>query len=214
MPIRIDGQPRAASDLKIGHVVQVVAENHNGVLTTGRIDVTSEVVGTVEVTGGKVFRVLGQPVSTEKLSGPQPWRRGERVAVFGLRRPDGIIVASLIERRAEGPDRVAGRMIKLRDGSLRIGSLRLAGANPALAGTRAVLEGTHSGGVLDVTRAAHERDLLGPVRQVLYRGLCRADAKRAATRFRSRGGGNAPVALPAGSYAPAVVTACPIEGGC
>jgi hypothetical protein len=166
VPVQIDGQPRAISDLKIGQVVRVAAENRNGALRTDRIDVVSEVVGTIEVTSGKTLKVLGQTVSTEKLNGAQQWRRGERVAVFGLRRPDGIIVASLIEPRAAGPDRVAGRVSKLRDGSLRIGSLRLAGVTPEFAGTRVVLEGTHSRGILEVTRVARERELLGPVRQV------------------------------------------------
>jgi hypothetical protein len=196
VPVRIDGEPRAASDLKIGQVVQVVAENRNSVLTTGRIDATSEVVGTIEATRGKTFRVLGQTVSTEKLNGMQQWRRGERVAVFGL-----------IERRAAGPDRVAGRVSKLRDGSLRIGSLRLARVNPTLAGTRVVLEGTQNRGILEVTRAARERDLLGPVRHVSIE----AYVERARNGLHLGSGlevvGKASVALPAGSYAPAVVTA-------
>ena len=45
VPVRIDGQARTVSDLKIGQVVRVVAENRNGVLATRQIDVTSEVVG-------------------------------------------------------------------------------------------------------------------------------------------------------------------------
>jgi hypothetical protein len=207
VPVQIDGQPRAVSDLKIGQVVRVAAENQNGALRTGRINVVSEVIGTIEVTSGKTLKVLGQTVSTERLNGTQQWRRGERVAVFGLRRPDGTIVASLIEPRASGPDRVAGRASKLRDGSLRIGSLRLAGVTPALAGTRVVLEGTHSRGILEVTRLARERDLLGPVRQVSIE----AYVERTRNGLRLGSGlevvGKASVTLPAGSYAPAVLTA-------
>jgi hypothetical protein len=47
VPVRIDGQPRAVSDLKIGQVVRVVAETSNGVLATRQIDVASEVVGPI-----------------------------------------------------------------------------------------------------------------------------------------------------------------------
>ncbi|WP_153245858.1 DUF5666 domain-containing protein [Microvirga brassicacearum] len=207
VPVQIDGQPGSASDLKIGQVVQVVAENRNGVLMTGRIDVTSEVVGTIEAMRGKMFRVLGQRISTEKLDGTPQWRRGERVAVFGLRRPDGTIVASLIERRAAGPERVAGRVTRLRDGSLRVGSLRLAGANQAIVGTRVVLEGRYNRGALLITKAARERDLLGPVRQVSIE----AYVERTRTGLRLGSGleiaGKASVTLPTGTYAPALVTA-------
>ncbi|KLK91182.1 hypothetical protein AA309_21630 [Microvirga vignae] len=207
VPVRVDGQPRAVSDLKIGQVVQVVAETQDGVLRTRQIDVASEVVGTIEATSGKTLRVLGQAVSTEKLNGRPEWRRGERVAVFGLRRPDGTIVASLIEPRAEGPDRVVGSVTKLRDGSLRIGPLRLSGATPALVGTRAVLEGSYKGGVLDVTRTTRERNLLGPE---VRRFSIEAYVERTRNGLRLSSGlelaGRVSAALPAGSYAAAVVT--------
>ncbi|WP_445503477.1 DUF5666 domain-containing protein [Microvirga sp. G4-2] len=207
VPVRIDGQPRAVSDLRIGQVVRVVAETQNGVLRTRQIDVTSEVVGTIEATGSKTLRVLGQSVSIESLNNTQQWRRGERVAVFGLRRPDGTIVASLIERRAEGPEKVIGSVIKLRDGSLGIGQLKLSGVAPALVGTRAVLEGAYKSGVLDVIRTAKERDLLGPE---IRRFSIEAYVERTRNGLRLGSdlevAGKVPSALPAGSYAPAVVT--------
>lgn len=213
VPVRIDGQPRTVSDLKIGHVVRVVTAKRNGVLTTRQINVTSEVVGAIEATGKKTLRVLGQAVSTERLGGTQQWRPGERIAVFGLRRPDGTIVASLIERRAVGPERVAGRVRKQRDGSLRIGSLRLVGADRAIVGTRAVLEGAYIRGALEVTRAARERDLLGPVRQVSIE----AYVERTRDGLRLGSGlevaGQIAVSLPAGFYAPAVVTAVSDRSG-
>ena len=43
--VRIDGAVARAADLKIGHVVHVVARPEGGGLATRRIDVTSEVVG-------------------------------------------------------------------------------------------------------------------------------------------------------------------------
>jgi len=207
VPVRIDGQPRAVSDLKIGQVVRVVAENRNGVLATRQIDVTSEVVGPIETTGRATLTVLGQTVSTQALGTSGQWQRGERVAVFGLRRPDGTIVASLIERRDGGPERIAGQVIRARNGSLGIGTLKLTGVNPGLAGTRAVLEGSYANGTLQVTRAARERDLLGAN---VRRFSIEAYVERTRNGLRLGSGlevaGRPSSNLPVGSYAPAVVT--------
>ncbi len=206
VPVQIDGQPRAAADLKIGQVVRVVAETRNGVLGTRQIDVVSEVVGPVETSSGTTLKVLGQAVSLEALSVPGQWRRGERVAVFGLRRPDGTIVASLIERRDWGLDRIAGRLIRSRDGSLGIGSLRLSGADPALVGTRAVLEGSYANGILKINGAARERDLLGAN---VRRFSIEAYVERTRSGLRLGSGlevAGTSSALPVGSYAPAVVS--------
>nr|WP_246742350.1 DUF5666 domain-containing protein [Microvirga splendida] len=207
VPVRIDGQPRTAADLKIGQVVRVVAENRNGVLATRQIDVTSEVVGPVDTTGRTTLTVLGQTVSTQALGTSGQWRRGERVAVFGLRRPDGTIVASLIERRDGGPDRIAGQVTRARNGSLGIGRLKLAGVDPALAGTRAVLEGSYANGTLQVTRTARERDLLGAN---IRRFSIEAYVERTRNGLRLGSGlevtGRPSSTLPVGSYAPAVVT--------
>jgi hypothetical protein len=206
VPVRIDGQPRAVSDLKIGQVVRVVAETSNGVLATRQIDVASEVVGPIETMSTTTLKVLGQTVSLSALSASGQWQRGERVAVFGLRRPDGTVVASLIERRDWGPDRVAGRLIKLRDGSFRIGTLKLTGVDPALLGTRAVLEGSYANGIFQVTGTARERDLLGAN---VRRFSIEAYVERTRSGLRLGSGldvSGSASSLPIGAYAPAVVT--------
>ena len=82
------------------------------------------------------------------------WKIGDRVAVAGLRRPDGVVVASLIEARGAGPAQVAGPVRQGADGHLRIASLRLVGAEPGLAGSRALVTGTPEGGALKVAGAA------------------------------------------------------------
>jgi hypothetical protein len=207
VPVRIDGQPRTVADLKIGQVVRVVAENRNGGLATRQIDVASEVVGPIDTTGRTTLKVLGQTVSTAALGTSARWQRGERVAVFGLRRPDGTIVASLIERREGGPDRIAGQVTRSRNGNLGIGRLRLAGLDPALVGTRAVLEGSYANGTLQVTRTARERDLLGAN---VRRFSIEAYVERTRSGLRLGSGlevaGRPSSTLPVGSYAPAVVT--------
>ncbi|MCJ2087833.1 DUF5666 domain-containing protein [Methylobacterium sp. E-005] len=150
--VRIDGAAAKATDLKIGQVVHVVARPEGGGLATRRIDVTSEVVGPVEaITPGRMI-VLGQRVSTAGLTGD--WKPGARVAVSGLRRPDGVIVASLIEPRDAGPDRVAGPVRRGADGALLIGALRLTGADTLPPGKRALVTGSAADGVLRTTNAA------------------------------------------------------------
>ena len=151
--VRIDGAPAKAADLRIGQVVRVVARPEGTGLATRRIDVTSEVVGPVEAVGRDRLTVLGQRVSVVGVAGG-PWTIGQRVAVSGLRRPDGVVVASLIEPRAEEPDRVAGPVHRAKDGTAMIGALRLAGGQALAAGRRAAVSGRARGGTLTVTDAA------------------------------------------------------------
>ena len=139
--VTIDGRPARAADLRIGHVVRVVARGPEGGLTTRAIAVTSEVVGPVEAVAPGRLTVLGQTVATAGLSRQKTFAVGERVAVSGLRRGDGAIVASLIEPRAEGPDRVAGPVRRGADGVARIGGLPLDGLKAGLAGRRVLVEG-------------------------------------------------------------------------
>lgn len=149
----LDGEPAKAADLKVGHVVSIVARPEGAGLTTWRIDVASEVVGPVESAVPDRLVVLGQRVSTAGL--PGGWKAGDRVAVSGLRRPDGVIVASLIEPRAGGPERVAGPVRRGADGAPTIGDLRLTGTSVPLVGRRALVTGAASAGALQVTNAAN-----------------------------------------------------------
>ncbi|UMY19246.1 DUF5666 domain-containing protein [Methylobacterium organophilum] len=148
--VRIDGEPRRAGDLRIGHVVRVVATGAEGALSTRAIEVNSEVVGPVEAVGQGRLTVLGQSVSTVKSGA---WKVGDRVAVSGLRRLDGVIVASRVEHRAEGPDRVAGPVRKAANGTPAIGGLPLAGLSPRLVGRRIVAEGAMRDGAFAVSGA-------------------------------------------------------------
>ena len=157
--IRIDGQPATAKDLRIGQVVRVVAGGPVHALSTRAIDITHEVVGPVEHARGKTLVVLGQTVSTAGLKA-SGLRAGETVAVSGLRRNDGTIVASLIERRPDAPSRIAGPIVVASDGALKIGNLALAGVDPDLIGRRAVLDGAQEGKSFVVSHGSSEASLL------------------------------------------------------
>src|SRR6266536_534573 len=135
----------------------------SGTLTTKRIDAVSEVVGPVESVRAGEITVLGQNVL---WAGRESWlRAGSHVAVSGLRRTDGTIVASLVEQRRNGATRVAGPVERGRDG-LRIGGLRLEGVDAALVGQRVQAEGHAAQGVMQVSRARADdfSDLTGASR--------------------------------------------------
>jgi hypothetical protein len=148
--VLIDGAASSAKALRIGQVARVLAlRQANGTLATRGIEVVSEVVGPIENVKTGEITVLGQKVIS---AGSDSWRRaGTHVAVFGLRRTDGVIVASLVEPRRGDATRVAGLLERDR-GDLRIGGLRLDGVNAALVGRRIQAEGPIVQGVMRVSR--------------------------------------------------------------
>jgi hypothetical protein len=164
VPVRIDGEPASAKALRIGHVARVVAlRQANGTLTTNRIEAVSEVIGPIETVKAGEMSVLGQKVI---WSGHESWRRpGVYVAVSGLRRTDGVIVASLVEQRRDAATRVAGPLERSSDG-LRIGGLRVVGVDAALVGQRVQAEGHIAQGGMQVARARPDdfSDLSGATR--------------------------------------------------
>src|SRR5215470_4290074 len=167
VPVLIDGAATSARALRIGQVARIVAlRQASGTLTTRRIEVVSEVVGPIENVYTRDITVLGQRVIS---AGSESWRRpGTHVAVFGLRRTDGVIVASLVEPRRDHATRVAGLLERDR-GDLRIGGLRLDGVNAALAGRRVETQGHVVQGVMRVSRVKPDEfsDLAGASRLLI-----------------------------------------------
>jgi hypothetical protein len=167
VPVLIDGAATSAKALRIGQVARVLAlRQADGTLTTHRIEVVSEVVGPIENVATGEITVLGQKVIS---AGSESWRRpGTHVAVFGLRRTDGVIVASLVEPRRDNAARVAGLLERDRWG-LRIGGLRLDGVNGALVGRRVQAEGQVVQGAMRVSRAKVDdfSDLAGASRLLI-----------------------------------------------
>ncbi len=168
VPVRIDGEAASAKALRIGHLARVVAERGaGGTLSTKRIDVTSEVTGPVEHVKSGELTVLGQKVA---WNGQEGWLKpGAQVAVFGLRRNDGVVVASLVQERHDAAMRVAGPLERDRAGTLRIGELKLAGVDAALVGQRVQAEGHVAQGVMQVSRSRADdfSDLSGAKRLLI-----------------------------------------------
>ncbi|MGY4570134.1 hypothetical protein GPL21_17805 [Bradyrhizobium pachyrhizi] len=168
VPVRIDGEAASAKALRIGQLARVVARRDaGGTLSTKRIDVTSEVTGPVEQVKPGGLTVLGQTVA---WTGRESWLKvGAHVAVFGLRRTDGVVVASLVQERHDAAARVAGPLERDRAGVLRIGELKLAGVDAALAGQRVQAEGHVAQGVMQVSRSRADdfSDLAGANRLLI-----------------------------------------------
>ena len=184
----VDDEPAALDRLRIGQVVRVIATRRGHALWTNAIDVTSEVVGPVESVAIGALRVLGQTVLTPQAS---RFATGERIAVYGLRRPDGGIIASLVERRSPGPSRVAGPARDAGDGRIAIGDLIVAGADASLAGQRIVAEGEFSGGELRARRAVVDLEAFaGRVRRLSIETFVVDDAQgfRTGSGFAVTGG--------------------------
>ncbi|MBW7968460.1 DUF5666 domain-containing protein [Bradyrhizobium sp. BR 10289] len=150
VPVRIDGEAATAKALRIGQLARVVATRQaDGTLVTRSIAIASEVTGPIEQMKGNELTVLGQKIVVSgketKLSA------GAQVAVYGLRRSDGVIVASLVEPRRGATERVTGLVERGPDGP-RIGGLKLSGVDPLLVGQRVQIEGRASQGAMQAAR--------------------------------------------------------------
>lgn len=165
VPVRIDGEAASPKALRIGQLARVVATRQaDGTLVTRNIVIASEVSGPIESLKGNELTVLGQKIVAG--SKDSKLRVGTQVAVYGLRRTDGVIVASLVEpRHAAAAERVTGLVERGPDG-LHIGALKLAGVDPLLVGQRVQIEGSASQGAMQAARTRIDdfSDLVGASR--------------------------------------------------
>jgi hypothetical protein len=164
VPVRIDGEAASPKALRIGQLARVVATRQaDGTLVTRNIAIASEVAGPIESVKGNELTVLGQKIVAG--SKESKLRAGTQVAVYGLRRTDGVIVASLVEPRKGAAERVTGLVERGPDG-LHIGGLKLSGVDPLLVGQRVQIEGSASQGAMQAARTRIDdfSDLVGASR--------------------------------------------------
>jgi hypothetical protein len=93
-------QKLAASSLKLGQVVDIIAEKRSGMPKARNIAVRFPLQGTITKINpdGRMINVMGKPV---RLAGPQAgksFQPGDNVRVSGLQNTAGQIVATFIER--------------------------------------------------------------------------------------------------------------------
>ncbi len=127
VPVRIDGEPVSAKALRIGHHARSGAVRQaNGTLTTRGIDAVSEVIRPIETvrTGENGCAGPEGDLGRSRRAGaaPAPPLQSSGCAGGGGG-TDGVIVASLVEKRRDTATRVAGLLERDRDG-LRVGGLR------------------------------------------------------------------------------------------
>ncbi len=194
--IEIDGEPVSPAELVVGQIVRVEAETVGGELRAQRVSVRSEVKGpvwafdpashelnvlgqTVELRRGALLydRVRGRSMSADEL------RSGHFVRVSGLRRADGTIVASRLERTLPAVEvRVAGPVTAVESGAFRIFDLPVRSL-PAEAtihvGDRVVVTGRWQRGALRSARVEVEPEVPFSERfeRVSVEGYVRAGGK-------------------------------------
>ncbi len=137
--VEIDGQPASPRDLRLGQVAQCVTEKSATGLTTSRILVASEVIGPIESIGRNSLVVLGQTVLISHIAA-KSWQKGQWVAVSGLRKLNGAVVASHVQNRDDSIARVSGPVTLAADGAAKIGGLKLVNLDAALAGRRVLAD--------------------------------------------------------------------------
>lgn len=141
-----------ASDLKIGHVIRTVANPHGSDLRSTKVIVEYEVIGKVDRLSDDKYTIwvleqevviTGQPIPVV----------GTRVAISGLRRPDGVIVANLIEPAGKAQDQVTGYISRSLFWQPSLNGLTLAGPLPDGIMDRARLTGNLLPSGFEITHA-------------------------------------------------------------
>jgi len=138
-PIGSDlGAPLRADGLRVGQVVAVDAEGDGQHLRARTIAVQHEVAGRIDSVdrASGTFMVLGQTVSAENgiiaakdgqgVHSISDLAVGDSIEVSGLRRDDGVIAASRIEKRTSpGPSLIRGTVTAAGEGGFTVSGYRL-----------------------------------------------------------------------------------------
>jgi hypothetical protein len=119
-PVTIDGKRVSTREMQIGHVVRVLLDGPRA----RRISITSEVQGRIDRIGARSLSILHQRVATHGLD-TGSLKVGDVVAVFGIRKPDGKIVARRIEPRPAGAGQHVRGVAEPRGAGVAIGGLSL-----------------------------------------------------------------------------------------
>jgi hypothetical protein len=174
--VEVDGKRLPAAALQPGQVVAVVLQG----MQAARVGVVHAVLGPVEVANDtRMARIAGQPVEiATDLVGGELLRPGQWVAVSGLRRPDGTIVASRLDAASPGVVSITG-LVEQRGSGLAIGSAGLRGRGP-VAGQVMTVQGPYAGSEVAVATAQPValQPFGAPLRHVVTEAFLSGDADR------------------------------------
>jgi hypothetical protein len=205
-PVEIDGQLVSAERLAVGQVVEVDAMAGTERLQARRIRVRHAVVGPVtgldtasgrlQVAGQSVAVPRGVGISGRRSQGAAPVEglpRGGFVAVSGLRRSDGVIVATrVVPTEAREEVSVEGPATRVAPGTFYVSGLRVEARDPGAeevlrAGGMAKVTGRWKAdrGVLEDARVEAIRRMAGDIRRLSVEGYVQERGEGA--RFRLPG---------------------------
>ena len=166
VPVDIDGAQAKADALRLGHVVRVVLKGSFEKPSASAIHVTSEVIGPIERIGSKDISVLSQTIEFAPRLHKTKLGLGKVVAVHGIRKPDGTIVATRIESRPANSEFVLRGVARGRKGRLQIGNLLINVPVASLADRRVIVNFERRESGLEVKRLGLE-DLVPGLRRGL-----------------------------------------------
>lgn len=149
LPVAMEGSAVAPAALRAGQVAAVDAVGNGVELRARSIHIRHEVSGPVEAREPDgMLRVAGQLVAiTSATLGERSPAVSQWVAVSGLRRPDGVVLATRVDQRMPGPVTVHGQVQQ--DGNtIRLGSLRLRSQVPVVPGQYVTASGRYTNGTL------------------------------------------------------------------
>ncbi|MEI8144110.1 MAG: DUF5666 domain-containing protein, partial [Alphaproteobacteria bacterium] len=149
--VLIDGQAGTLSGLQLGQIAKITTTGTDRALQARRVEINRVLIGTVESTSffGRRIVVLGHSVLLP--SGAAMPLVGERVAIDGLRRPDGVISANRITLTTAALDQVVGVVSRNAAGALAIGEIELIGAPRTVSpGARIIVRGKRTQAGIEV----------------------------------------------------------------
>ncbi len=124
----------APRNFAVGQVVAVEAETRNGRLFAQNAEIKIPVAGRINETdsqGGRV-KVFDQWIKLaedtrfhDTTNQSTDLKTGDYITVSGFQRPDGLIGATRIERRSNGPGSVTGQITAIDDHGFTVGNVRV-----------------------------------------------------------------------------------------
>lgn len=174
-PVDINGQSAKVADLALGQVVAVEAVGAGAEVAARRISVVHAVTGPlsrIDVNQGEA-EVLGQKIEltgrtviaghSRSTRGEQSLKAGDFVQVSGLRRRDGTIVTSRVERTSPRAEvSISGPVTEIEPGGFRIFGLRVEPASGNLPSELAAGRTVRASGTFEQARLRTERLRLEP----------------------------------------------------
>jgi len=157
--VETDGKPTTLEALRVGQIVQGVANSKDGKLSLARLEIQHAVAGAISAIDhdAQTMTVMGQKVrlnlggDKSDIAAFRTLQAGDIVSISGLRQTDGVIVATRVDQTAHDERAILrGPAADVTAGSLRISDVTMnlpPGASAPKAGEYVVAAGRTINGV-------------------------------------------------------------------